>query len=1184
MSRTRPAVSMISILGVCFSSFVMATDGRPSRLISDGEAVEYFIIPAAASLAGAYDTQWESDFRFFNPCGEDLDVRLEFLPENTDNVGETLASREFLLLPDETTVFNGLAEVFPGLGNGRLSGSVRVQSTSDSGCTVLLVSRTFNDTPEGTLGLFVPALPAESPGGSYLDFPGLIQDVNYRTNLRLVNFSETPVWVPLTIFDRDGVQVGESRSAKILGESTKQINEVADWLGVTVDLALFTVRAEVYGREVQAVATVVDNLTGDSVLYLSSFADTDRAWLAGVASLGGVNDSQWRTDLWLYNPTDDRLAGESEFVVGGDPSRVYDFGWPTLEPIGTQEYLDVVSDELGLEETRGYIVLNGDSGEAVPQVAARTYNLDPLGGTYGLNLRAYTGDDLLQPGETGHIVGVSNSSDQLIGFRTNLGILNTDPDKWATVRITMYDVDGDFAADPYETDVAPGKMIQFNVFKKLELGDITMTGSVRFDAVTGGAVAVYATEIDNRTQDSIFIPTQRAYYGDGCSYTINPASANFESDGGSGSFTVVTNAECEWQVQSSQPWVSITNGLSHVGSATVNYTVYSNSGPARAGTIRAGRAKFLITQDEMPSEITVSLPGDVPMELACIPPGTFQMGSPDGERGRRANEMLHEVTLTKGYCIGKHEVTQAQWVAIMGSNPSIGGGVGDDYPVFYVKWDEIAGPNGFIDKLNAHLENTGQSGAGRFRLPTEAEWEMAARGGTQTRFSFGDGLECSDSECGTCDLFDQNMWWCGNTDDHTEPVGSKLANAFGVYDMHGNLYEWVQDIYRDDLGGGPQTDPVGPGEGDRRTTKGGSYWNEPRFDRAAVRAGGYPSSSGRTTGFRIARSLTSPIAITKCDQTVVTDAVLVVDLVCDPGVSAIIIAASNITVDLGGHVISAHPEGMGVEGQGVQASNIEWVTLKNGTIENFLDGVGISGTRRASVENLTIRNLVSDDPEVFVSALNAGQNQDIVVKDSFFEFLPVYHKNGIQFYNSTFTVDNIEMVGGNVGVDINGLDYLGPGGSNGSVVNSRFVGTVVAGVLVQVTDDARVADNEFVNCETGVVVDTHVPGGTTGLTVEGNSMYRGFRGVHFWGTSDCSILNNVIRRTGFGIFLDLNMACPDEGPTPECFYATGNVISGNVVTDNYIDLQHHPNAVGNTWEDNTCESKQGAEIPECTAR
>ncbi len=1183
MFRFNPAVASISFLAMCLSGAVPAMDDNVWEAGLNSASTGEVVIPAAISAPGAYGTQWESDSRFFNPCGEDLDVRLEFQPDNIDNAGEGLVSNEFWLLPNETRVFNGLFDTFPGLGGEEATGSIRIQSTSDSGCTVLLVSRTFNDTPDGTLGLMVPALPVEAPDDRYLEYPGLIQNDNYRTNLRLVNFSDATHWVAVTANDENGQPVGGSRSAKLLGRSTKQINQVADWLGAPDELAPFTLRVDVNGREIQAVATVVDNLTGDSVLYLSSFSDTNRLWLAGAASLSGVNESRWRTDLWLYNPTGDSLEGESEFFVGDTPSESYTFGWPALDALTTESYLDVVSDELGLEETRGYIVLTGDDGEAAPQVAARTYNLDPLGGTYGLNLRAYRSEDLLQPGEAGYISGVSNSPDLSVGFRTNLGFLNTSSSAWTTVRIAMFHLDGSSAADPYETNVPPGKMRQFNVFNKLGLGDVDMIGTIKFEVVSGGAMAVYATEIDNRTQDSIFIPAQRASYDDGCTYSVNPVSAAFDAGGGNGSFSVVTEPGCEWQVQSQQSWVSITNRIFHRLPGWVHYTVFSNTGPAREGTISAGRSTFRITQDAMPTELSISLPGDLPMELACIPPGTFQMGSPSGERGRRSNESLHEVTLTKGYCIGKHEVTQAQWVAIMDSNPSIGAGVGNDFPVFYVKWDEIAGPDGFVKKLNEHLENTGQSGAGLFRLPTEAEWEMAGRAGTQTRFSFGDGLECADDECGVCDLYDQNMWWCGNTDDHAEPVGAKPANAFGVYDMHGNMGEWVQDIWQEDLGTDPQTDPVGTGDDVRKVVKGGSYWNDPRFDRPAIRSGGYPTSAGRTTGFRIARALASPTKITRCGQTVVRDAVLVDDLVCDTGryeEAGVTVGASYITVDLGGHVISGHPLGIGVS-----AEDVEGVTIKNGTIEDFLVGMNLVDVREVTVENLSISNLIEDDPDNFVPGLRITRSQNVVVRDSFFEFLPVFHKEAIVLATSEVIIDNIDVKDGSVGVNISsGSDQGIGGGSHASVINSRFVGVILAGVLVQWTDNARIADNEFIRCEEGVSVETKIPGGITGVTIEGNSISHGSCvGIHFMGNSDSEVRNNVIHDMGLGISLEPNMDCP-YGPPEQCFFATDNVVSGNVVTGNDVDLRHDENAVGNTWENNTCETKEGAEIPACTAR
>ena len=142
------------------------------------------------------------------------------------------------------------------------------------------------------------------------------------------------------------------------------------------------------------------------------------------------------------------------------------------------------------------------------------YGLDPSGGTYGLNLQAFGSDDLLEPGETGYIAGVSNSDDPSVGFRTNMGFLNTDRYGWTGLRVTMYNLDGTLAAEPYEFDIAPGKLLQFDIFKRFGLRNITMTASVKIEVLNGGGMAVYATEIDNRTQDSIFIPALTKYQGE----------------------------------------------------------------------------------------------------------------------------------------------------------------------------------------------------------------------------------------------------------------------------------------------------------------------------------------------------------------------------------------------------------------------------------------------------------------------------------------------------------------------------------------------------------------------------------------------------------------------------------------------------------------------------------------------
>ena len=136
--------------------------------------IEDWVFGATVSLAGANETQWESDLRFFNPCAEPLDVRIEYEPEGENNTEAELVFREFLLQADQTRVFANIIEAIPSLAEEELSGSMRIESASDSGCMVLSVSRTLNDTPEGSLGLFVPALPVKRNTANFLDLTGLI--------------------------------------------------------------------------------------------------------------------------------------------------------------------------------------------------------------------------------------------------------------------------------------------------------------------------------------------------------------------------------------------------------------------------------------------------------------------------------------------------------------------------------------------------------------------------------------------------------------------------------------------------------------------------------------------------------------------------------------------------------------------------------------------------------------------------------------------------------------------------------------------------------------------------------------------------------------------------------------------------------------------------------------------------
>jgi len=255
---------------------------------------------------------------------------------------------------------------------------------------------------------------------------------------------------------------------------------------------------------------------------------------------------------------------------------------------------------------------------------------------------------------------------------------------------------------------------------------------------------------------------------------------------------------------------------------------------------------------------TVSLPGGVTIKLMSIPAGSFSMGSPGDERGRYPNEESHTVTLTQGYYMGSTEVTQAQWEAVTGSPAALDCwgptyGVGPEYPVYCVSWEQIAGSGGFIDQLNAHLTATAQPGAGLFRLPTDAEWERAARATNDYRFSHGDVLECDDG-CGVCGPHFEYLWYCGNDNGQTEPVASKLANGYLLYDMHGGVRELVQDWYTDLLGSDPETDPTGPGSGTTRVGRGGYWGNGVRKCRSASRDPFIPSDPHNQVGFRLARS------------------------------------------------------------------------------------------------------------------------------------------------------------------------------------------------------------------------------------------------------------------------------------------------------------------------------------------
>jgi formylglycine-generating enzyme required for sulfatase activity len=259
---------------------------------------------------------------------------------------------------------------------------------------------------------------------------------------------------------------------------------------------------------------------------------------------------------------------------------------------------------------------------------------------------------------------------------------------------------------------------------------------------------------------------------------------------------------------------------------------------------KSGSAKKVIRQKiVLPSE---PIPGEkmsnsLGMAFVYIPAGRFTMGSPEDEPGRKKDEKQFEVTLTKGFYMQTTEVTQGQWQAVMGNNPSFCRECGNDSPVESVSWNDV---QSFVDKLN-HLEEKKI-----YRLPTEAEWEIACRAGKSTSFHSGNITELT---CGYDVNLDAVGWCCGNSSGKPHPVAQKAPNLWGLYDMHGNVYEWCQD-WAGQYPSGHAVDPTGPRDGSYRILRGGSWESPAKNCRSAVRGLYSPDRRDDRLGFRIVRN------------------------------------------------------------------------------------------------------------------------------------------------------------------------------------------------------------------------------------------------------------------------------------------------------------------------------------------
>ena len=316
---------------------------------------------------------------------------------------------------------------------------------------------------------------------------------------------------------------------------------------------------------------------------------------------------------------------------------------------------------------------------------------------------------------------------------------------------------------------------------------------------------------------------------------LNKNDLSFSADEGNDSFSIVSNTN--WFVKSDQSWCTLSSS-SGSNDGTIIVRVLENASiDSRSAsiTVRTGNVSQTIAVmqagakpvDESTKTFTVN---DICFKMIRVYGDTFMMGatSEQGSDTYDNEKPAHQVTLSS-YYIGETEVTQALWQAVMGSNPSFFSGM--ENPVEQVSWDDC---QEFIRYLNSL---TGQN----FRLPTEAEWEYAARGGNMSQ-----GYKYAGSN-----TIDNVAWYVENSNEYTHKVATKTANELGLYDMSGNVWEWCQDWY-DSYNSSNQTNPTGPRSGDYCVCRGGCWNSSAVSCRVSLREADTPSKRRNIVGLRLA--------------------------------------------------------------------------------------------------------------------------------------------------------------------------------------------------------------------------------------------------------------------------------------------------------------------------------------------
>jgi parallel beta-helix repeat protein len=326
-----------------------------------------------------------------------------------------------------------------------------------------------------------------------------------------------------------------------------------------------------------------------------------------------------------------------------------------------------------------------------------------------------------------------------------------------------------------------------------------------------------------------------------------------------------------------------------------------------------------------------------------------------------------------------------------------------------------------------------------------------------------------------------------------------------------------------------------------------------------------------------------------CGDVISTDTTLDSDLYCPEGTgTAITINAANVTLDLGGHTISGDPDETGV-----MVNGPDGITIKNGNIDGFNDGIFLIESDNTVIEQLTITNLTVSDINHFVFGVHIFGCENVTIQNMQFEFLSVAHKEAVEVYESDVTVDNINVLGGGAGVSFSFAGICDPvnAPSNGTVTNSTFTNIAVAGIWISCTSDVLIEDNDFLTTSggygnLGIQGDAPFADAATGVIIRDNAFHDLDYGIEFRGIRGSTIMNNrITNNTNWGIMLRRSLGCIDPGYSSYwvCFISTADTITNNFVLGNGADLFQEDDVSGNTWSGNVCRIKVGNEIPECIA-